>query len=29
MSNRHERRKAAVTSRKKLAKLKTATLDQH
>ena len=29
MSNRHERRKAAVTSRKTLAKLKTATLDQH
>lgn len=29
MSNRRERRKAAATSRKKLAKLNTATLDQH
>jgi hypothetical protein len=29
MSNRHERRKAAATSRKKLANLNTATLDQH
>ena len=29
MSNRHERRKAASTSGKKLAKLNTATLDQH
>jgi hypothetical protein len=29
MSNRHERRKAAPTSGKKLAKLNTATLDQH
>lgn len=29
ISNRHERRKAALISRKKLAKLKTATLDQH
>src|SRR5215475_13738210 len=29
MSNRHERRKAAVTSRKKLVTLNTATLDQH
>src|SRR5262245_66046702 len=29
MTNRHERRKAATTSRKKLAQLNTATLDQH
>ena len=29
MSNRHERRKATAGRRKKLAKLKTATLDQH
>jgi hypothetical protein len=29
MSNRHERRKAAPTSGKKLAKLNTATLDRH
>ena len=29
MSDRHERRKARAISRKKLAKLKTATLDQH
>ena len=29
MSNRHERRKATATYRKGLAKLKTATLDQH
>ena len=29
MPNRHERRKAASTSGKKLAKLQTATLDQH
>jgi hypothetical protein len=29
MSNRQERRKAAATFRKELAKLKTATLDQH
>jgi hypothetical protein len=29
MSNRHERRKPAATSRKKLVKLNTATLDQH
>src|SRR5215469_1383329 len=29
MSNRHERRKATATCRKRLAKLKTATLDQH
>src|SRR5215467_4073623 len=29
MTNRHERRKAATTSRKKLARLNTATLDQH
>src|SRR5262249_52132853 len=29
MSNRHERRKATATFRKELAKLKTATLDQH
>ena len=29
MSNRHERRKTTAGRRKKLAKLKTATLDQH
>src|SRR5262249_14274694 len=29
MSNRHERRKATATCSKRLAKLKTATLDQH
>ena len=29
MSNRHERRKLAATSRKKSVKLNTATLDQH
>src|SRR5262245_16845412 len=29
MSNRHERRKAAASCRKGLARLKTATLDQH
>jgi hypothetical protein len=29
MSNRHERRKAIATHRKRLAELKTATLDQH
>ena len=29
MPNRHERRKATAGRRKKLAKLKTATLDQH
>jgi hypothetical protein len=29
MSNRHERRKPAATSRKKLVKLNAATLDQH
>ena len=29
MSNRHERRKATAGRRKKLAKLKTATLEQH
>jgi hypothetical protein len=29
MSNRHERRKATAGRRKNVAKLKTATLDQH
>src|SRR5262249_30242542 len=29
MTSRHERRKAAATSRKKLARLNTATFDQH
>jgi hypothetical protein len=29
MRNRHERRKAAAASRKKVARLNTATLDQH
>ena len=29
MRNRHERRKAAATYRKKVARLNTATLDQH
>jgi hypothetical protein len=29
MRNRHERRKTAATYRKKLARLNTATLDQH
>jgi hypothetical protein len=29
MRNRHERRKAAATYRKKLAGLNTATLDRH
>jgi hypothetical protein len=29
MRNRHERRKAAATNRKKVARLNTATLDQH